>query len=128
MCELSSMKSFYTAFQNLATTLSTMQQTQQPKGFSVAAALWVMLTLVSIASMAVSQFSSRLTRSLKDSPSKIIVSQFRVCILRRTRKDLESDDVRHKISPFSLFLSSFFAAQRIMGYVRETKEHLSAAF
>ena len=30
----------------------------------------------------------------------------------------ESDDLRHVMSPFSLFLSSFSGAQRILGYVR----------
>ena len=30
----------------------------------------------------------------------------------------ESDDLRHAMSPFSLFLSSFSGAQRILGYVR----------
>ena len=31
---------------------------------------------------------------------------------------LESDDIRHKMLPFSLFRSSFSGAQRILGYVR----------
>ena len=30
----------------------------------------------------------------------------------------ESDDLHHAMSPFSLFLSSFSCAQRILGYVR----------
>ena len=30
----------------------------------------------------------------------------------------ESDDLRHAMSPFSLFLSSFSGVQRILGYVR----------
>ena len=30
----------------------------------------------------------------------------------------EGDDLRHALSPFSLFLSSFLAVQRILGYVR----------
>ena len=30
----------------------------------------------------------------------------------------ESDDLRHAMSPFSLFLSSLSDAQRILGYVR----------
>ena len=30
----------------------------------------------------------------------------------------ESDDLHHAMSPFSLFLSSFSGAQRILGYVR----------
>ena len=30
----------------------------------------------------------------------------------------ESDDLRHEMSPFSLFLSSFSGVQRILGYVR----------
>ena len=30
----------------------------------------------------------------------------------------ESDDLRHAMSPFFLFLSSFSGVQRILGYVR----------
>ena len=30
----------------------------------------------------------------------------------------ERDDVRHAMTPFSLFLSSFSGTQRILGYVR----------
>ena len=96
---------------------------------------------------------------LSSPPITLAVSQFRVCILWRTRPLLssktltasavvkydgrafgafpgcvtrcftpyimisaaqahESDDLHHAMSPFSLFLSSFSGAQRILGYVR----------
>ena len=45
------------------------------------------------------------------------------CVTRRftlTSRFLahESDDLRHAMSPYSLFFSSFSSAQRILGYVR----------
>ena len=62
------------------------------------------------------------------------VSQFRVCVLWRTRplrsskaspseliwmvRTIERDDLRHAMSPFSLFLSSFSGRRRLLGYVR----------
>ena len=63
-----------------------------------------------------------------------VVSQFRVCILWRTRplqssmfypyvtisvvQACESDNLNHVMSPFSLFLCSFSGTQRILEYVK----------
>ena len=39
-------------------------------------------------------------------------------VMTSTSQAHKSDDLRHAMSPFSLFLSSFLGAHRILGYVR----------